>query len=870
MSKDPLDLDIFHEKGFVRKTCSICGAKFWTLDRSRETCGEFPCDPYLFLEKPVMNRKLGFFEMMNEFLKFFEARGHKIIERYPVVARWRKDVFLVNASIYDFQPHVTSGQVPPPANPLVVPQPCIRMVDIDDVGRTGRHLTSFIMLGHHAFNYPDRYIYWKDTTVAYALEFLQSLGIDPNLVTFKEKPWIGGGNGGYAMEVIVAGLELATLVFMDMKEDPDGDIEIEGIKFRPMDIRVVDTGYGLERFVWASQVSPSVFDAIYSDLIDFIFNKIGLEKPEHYDEIVKSFVSIKKKDDESLMTELGERLSQKGIEFDYRPFIEKLRKVHMVVDHSRTVLFMLNDGIVPSNTKAGYLARLMIRRLFKVLEDLGIEESLKDIMEMQRRKFSRMLDESMFPTILDMLSVEWDRYRETKEKGISIIDRGLKKGRIGLTTLIDLYDTYGIQPELVAERARVMGMEVSVPENFRSLVASKHERNVEEKKEEERKFDLPPTEMLYEDAYLREFESNVIYVEDKLAVLDRTAFYPEGGGQPADRGYLEQNGKRVNVLDVQKYGNVVVHYLDGNLIPGNVRGVIDWERRSRLMKNHTATHIILYASRKVLGKHVWQAGAQKDVNSSRLDITHYRKITRDELKRIESEALKIIMEDVDVKVQWMERNEAEKLYGFKLYEGGIPPGDRIRVVRIGDYDVEGCGGTHVRKTGEIGFIKILKEERIQDGVSRITFTSGFGALEHVHHMEDNLLKAGEILRVEPDKLPNTIQRFFNEWKELKKFKEKAEGNIIKFYVEDIKSKPITVKGIKIYRGEVDKDYAMKIARQFNENGSIALIKSNGMTIVVDNTGRDIIKRLNLKGKMSGNALILNSTEDLMDRISGAI
>ncbi len=870
MSRDPLDLDIFHEKGFVRKTCKVCGAKFWTLDKDRETCGEFPCDPYIFLEKPIMNKKLGFFEMMDAFLKFFESKGHRIIDRYPVVARWRKDVFLVNASIYDFQPHVTSGQVPPPANPLVVPQPCIRMVDIDDVGRTGRHLTSFIMLGHHAFNYPDKFIYWKDETVAYALEFMQSLGIDPELVTFKEKPWIGGGNGGYAMEVIVAGLELATLVFMDLKEDPEGDIEIEGIRFRPMDIRVVDTGYGLERFVWASQVSPSVFDAIYSDIMDFIFMRIGLEKPKEYDEIVKSFVSIKKKDDESLMDELGEKLNEKGIDFDYRPFIEKLRKVHMVVDHSRTVLFMLNDGIVPSNTKAGYLARLMIRRMFKVLEDLGIENSMKDIMEMQRKKFSRMLDESMFPVILDMLSVEWERYRETKEKGISIIDKVLKKGEIGLNMLIDLYDTYGIQPELVAERARAIGMDVKVPENFRSLVASKHERNVEEKKEKEKTFDLPATEMLYENAYLKEFEANVIYIDNKMAVLDKTAFYPEGGGQPADRGYIEQNGKKVNVLDVQKYGNVIVHYLDGDLLKGKVKGVIDWERRSRLMKNHTATHIILYSCRKVLGKHVWQAGAQKDVFSSRLDITHYRKITRDELKKIEMEALGLIMDNVDVTVQWMDRNEAEKLYGFKLYEGGIPPGDKIRVVRIGDYDVEGCGGTHVRKTGEIGFIKILKEERIQDGVSRITFTSGYGALEHVHNIEDNLLSASDVLRVEPEKLPKTVQRFFDEWKDLKKFKEKAENDIIKFYVNDIKSKATIEKGIKIYYSNVEKDYAMRIAKHFNDKDSIAIIDGEGMTIIVDNTGKNIFEKLKMNGKISGNTLILNSREDFLSIIRGIL
>ncbi|MGC8598447.1 MAG: alanine--tRNA ligase [Thermoplasmata archaeon] len=852
MNKDPLDLDAFHRNGFERRVCKKCGARFWSR-RERETCGEFPCDPYTFMDRPVMNRSLSFYEMMDHFLRFFEERGHTVINRYPVVARWRKDVFLVNASIYDFQPHVTSGQVPPPANPLVVPQPCIRMVDIDDVGKTGRHLTSFIMLGHHAFNYPDDYKYWKDETVEYSLEFLKSLGVDPDLVTFKEKPWIGGGNGGYAVEVIVAGLELATLVFMEFKEDPSGDIEIEGKRFVPMPLKVVDTGYGLERFVWSSMALPSVFDSIYGDTIDLIFSMKGIKKPENYNEIVKGFVSIENK--ENLEDELRRLFDRETVSF-----IEILRKVHVIADHTRTLIFMLNDGIVPSNSKAGYLARMIIRRFFRVLEDLGIQDRMDEIIRFQFNKFSRQLDPQMLPIILDIMKVEHERYRETMEKGMAIVDRLLKERKIGVEDLIELYDTHGIQPELVAERAMSKGIEIKIPDNFRSLVASRHERQ-ELEKEENVALNFPPTEALYyRDPYMKEFDANVIHSEEGIVILDRTCFYPEGGGQPGDTGYLICGDKRIRVKGVKKYGEVIVHSIDGRIDCKEVHGIIDWERRYSLMKNHTATHILLYSCRKVLGKHVWQAGAQKDEFLSRLDITHYKKISREEIMEIEREALRVITENVQVESSWMDRNDAEKIYGFKLYEGGIPPGKVIRVVKIGDYDAEGCGGTHVARTGEIGFIKILKEERIQDGVSRLVFSSGEGALRIVHENENILHEASSILRVSPEELPRASKRFFEEWKYLNKIKERYEETIISLEIDRIISRPIVKNNVKLYYGEMDDSLVMKSLRKLKEKESIFFIYGKNIGVIVDNTSLRILERLNLSGKINKNILILENSD----------
>ncbi|HII90921.1 MAG TPA: alanine--tRNA ligase, partial [Methanosarcina sp.] len=277
MLEDEYQLDFFKNNGFVRKQCQSCGKFFWTRDPDRKTCGDAPCDPYTFIGNPVFSREFDISQMREYYLSFFEERGHTRINRYPVVARWRDDLYLTIASIADFQPFVTSGQVPPPANPLTISQPCIRLNDLDSVGRSGRHLTTFEMMAHHAFNKRDHEIYWKENTLGLCDELLTSLKLDPLAVSYKEEPWAGGGNAGPCVEVLVNGLELATLVFMDLKADKKGDILIKGETYSKMDNYIVDTGYGLERFVWASKGSPTIYDALFPGIVNELMGLAGLE-----------------------------------------------------------------------------------------------------------------------------------------------------------------------------------------------------------------------------------------------------------------------------------------------------------------------------------------------------------------------------------------------------------------------------------------------------------------------------------------------------------------------------------------------------------------------------------------------------------------
>jgi len=755
--------------------------------------------------------------MREKFLSFFEKNGHTRIERYPVVARWRDDIYLTIASIANFQPFVTSGKVRPPANPLTISQPCIRLEDIDSVGKTGRHLTTFEMMAHHAFNYPSKEIYWKNETVGYCEKFLESLGTDLNKVTYKEEPWAGGGNAGPCLEVLLGGLELATLVFMSFVRDDDGDILINGERYRKMENYIVDTGYGLERFVWMSQGRSTIYDALFPEIIEKIAKLSNLENHRE--------------------------------------------RIYAISDYSRCIAYMLGDGIVPSNVKSGYLARLIIRRAFRLMDEIGLEIDLYDIVFEHAKKIKEFSDR--LHVIREILDIEREKYDDTIKKGkrLALKKAGeyKKKGKLPLNVLIDLYDTYGTPPEIVKEVLREeKDIVLEIPDNFYSLVAQIHAKeekknsNKEDNKLRDKLSNLPKTERLYyvHDKDDLSFDAEILEVINNHIVLNKTLFYPEGGGQPADSGILVFNDRSVDVLDVKSIEGVIIHKVsDTSFFKKGmvVKGIVDFETRLAYTKHHTATHIVLEAAKHILGGHVWQAGAQKEKDRARLDISHYKKIGEDEIKNIELVANKIVMSNVKVECYWMDRVEAEKKYGFSLYQGGVPADDTIRIVKIGD-NVQACAGTHSNFTGEVGFIKITKVERIQDGVERLEFSAGEAAVKSVQNLEDTLKEASSILKIPPEILPKTVKRFFDEWKDLKKDNER-----LREYIARLNAKKLLKNVIKI------KDYCLitgKIDLPLNELMKISQV------MVIDDQGND--KVILILGNNNGD-LIISLSRNIKDR-----
>src|SRR5256885_652820 len=664
MPESEYEVELFRKQGFTRQTCAKCGKAFWSLGH-HETCGEAPCQEYDSIGNPPFKKKLTYRAMREDFLSFLEQNGHARVKRYPIVARWRDDVFFVQASVYPFQPWVISRQASPPANPLAISQPCVRFVDIDNVGKTGQHFTLFEMMAHHAFNFPEHPIYWKDHTVELCQLFLtERLGVDPTLVRYKEAWWGGGGDSGISVEDLVA------------------------------------------------QVSP--LEALYT-----------------------------------------------------------------VCDHARALIFLLGDGVVPSNAREGYFARLLVRRGLRALKDLNITYTLADTVSFMIDQMREDYPEFWFNKgdVLKPLKVEEARYRETLEKGratVAKIAEDLKAAGKGfdVDTLIQLYDSHGLNPDVVREFTEVP---VEIPDDFYARVAARHDRPAaaEPTKKIDVSRDLPPTKLrVYEDKRKRSFRAKVVAVEGEAIVLDQTYFYPEGGGQEADHGTIADH----EVYDVQKVGPSVLHFVRGDAAPllnTRVACVIDAERREALMRNHTATHIVLGAARKVLGNHIWQAGAHKAPDLARLDITHYDALTEAEVARIEELANAEVLGHHQVRAKVMARDVAEKKFGFRLYQGGSVPGGELRVVEIPKWDVEACGGTHVSRTSDVSLIKILRSTRIQDGVVRLEYAAGKGALDAMRKQSDDLRRAADILSVPPDQIVSAAERLVTEWKELRKLSQRT-------------------------------------------------------------------------------------------------
>ncbi len=856
MGLPPIDLQVFHENGYTRRSCRVTGLWFWSSDPNRDTCGDTEEDEYTFIGAPIID---GFSQrgrelkdaMREQFIGFFEQREHTRVEPYPVLARWRDDIHLTIASIADFQPHVTSGAVEPPANPLAISQPCIRLNDIDAVGRSGRHLTTFEMMAHHVFNRPDegKMYYWMEECVKYCHDMLcVTFGIDPAEITYVENPWSGGGNAGPAVEVIVGGLELATLVFMNLEEDEEGDVEIKGVKYSEMPLQIIDTGYGLERFCWAAAGTPTIYEAIYPESVAWLKQQAGFsakmfdmtqdELDSVLGEMSRLFgiMNIEAGSDGDRMRDVFlSRLKERGHSIDsdmFTAITEPLSKIYAIPDHMHALANMLGDGLVPSNAKAGYLARMIARRVLRMRDDLGLDVSLSDLaLHHLDVNYSTKRMKQTQEGLVTILKGEEERYDEMLRKGMQVVKTAIKDIPKEATEIPDeilftINDSHGIAPDLVMNIATDMGWKKLVLRTgFNAEMAERHAamakaaaKAVSAKPLVESIPELPATVALYyEDVSSQNFEASVLaclpLVGDDLPegathgiVLDRTCFYPEGGGQEGDYGNLTCDSASHSVLDTRKVGELVIHLSSGPFEVGDmVHGELDWARRRQLMDHHTAVHIVGGAARRLLGPHIYQAGANKSVESARLDITHHRRLTRSDLDQIEALANEVVQNVSRTEKLTLDRKDADRKFGFDLYQGGAPKGSDIRILRIADHDIQACGGTHHDEPGRIGQIRIVRSNAVQDGVERLHIVAGQAAMEHARNQETILRDASEVFQVPVEDLPATANRFFGEWKEQRKRIEALEAEIVRLRTSGGGDDMVEVEGVRIVIMEVDGD-----------------------------------------------------------------
>ena len=854
MALPPIDLAVFHDNGYVRKQCSVTDLWFWTSDNERTTCGDTSEDEYTFIGAPLIagfeQRGKALKDAMREaFLGFFEDVDHIRIPPYPVLARWRDDIHLTIASIADFQPHVTSGEVQPPANPLTVSQPCIRLTDVDAVGRSGRHLTTFEMMAHHVFNRPEEgeEYYWMETCVQHCHTMLtETFGIDASEITYVENPWCGGGNAGAAVEVIVGGLELATLVFMDMEESPEGDVELKGDFYRKMPLQIIDTGYGLERFCWAAAGTPTIYEAIYPETVAWLkdlsdFNNVAqrwsdLDLDRLLGEMsrLNGIMNIEAGVDGDRLVELFlTRLNERGVKVTAEQFTsitEPLANIYAIPDHLHALCNMLGDGLVPSNAKAGYLARMLARRVLRMRDDLGLSISLSQLAEHHLdTNLGGHLNKQHRKGLLEILSLEEERYTEMLRKGVHVLQTQLKGLDKSAQTIPDedlftLNDSHGLAPDMAVALARSAGWpDVTLRTGFSAEMAERHARMAKEAAKTQasasRQFEVgehPATLCsYYDDVYARQGSAKVLACEkgtgnnkvsSHVVVLDRTLFYPEGGGQEGDRGTLIQGERTVKVLDTQKQGDLILHLTDGPVDVGHeVECHLDWKRRKQLMDHHTAVHIVGGAARRLLGPHIFQAGSHLSEDSGRLDITHYHRLTRQDLDAMESMANEVLAAVASTEKTELNRKDADLIHGFDLYQGGAPKGDSIRILKIADHDTQACGGTHHDEPGQIGSIRIVRSTAVQDGVERLHIVAGERALAYARSQDELLREAAEVFGVHQDDLPKAAARFFKEWKEQRKTIEQLESEIVRLRTSGGGDASTEVDGVRVVIMEIEGD-----------------------------------------------------------------
>ena len=846
--------DVLKEKGFTRGQCSNCGIYFWSSNPEREICGEPECgDGYTFINNSPTEEEYSHTESWELFEAFMEKRGYKSIDRYPVVARWRDDVEFTGASIYCFQPYVVSGEASPPADELIIPQPSLRFNDVENVGITGRHYTNFTMIGQTCFQPEGKYDqdrYFRDM-----FEFTtQALGIPEEKLILHEDSWGGGGNLGACMEFFVDGLELFNQVYMFYEITPEG--------YEELDLKVLDMGMGHERITWISRGTETSYESVMPETIEKMKERTGIEvNQEMWEKFLphSSELNIDEVEDiDEKWSEVAERIGEdvEGLKDEIKP----AAALYSIAEHSRALNFALADGKIPSNSGGGHNLRMIYRRAQDFIEKYGWDLDMREVARWNAEELEPMYPELLdsIDSIQEILEVEKEKYDRAREKAQEKIEE--LDERPDLEKMIELYESHGVSPEMMEEH----GFEV--PEDFYSKV-SEEDETIEETEEKFNLEGLEETEKLYyekrepyrQDGKTEHFDfkaSVEAIIDDEWIVLDRTMFYPQGGGQRYDVGKI--NGHQVE--KVEKQSGVVLHRApEHDLEEGKrVKGVVNGEKRKQLTQHHSTTHMVNAAAREELGEHIYQAGAKKDLKKGRLDITHYEKPEDDTIRDIEASVRQIIKEDHDINVKELAKSEAEQKYGFRIYQGGAPPGNVIRLIEIEDLDIEACGGTHLLSTGNAEEFYITDVKRIQDGVIRLEYKAGKAAEEFIEKMSSildecsNLLESesekdprptleelAEIYRVEIDQLPDTLRKFSAEEEELKLKVEKLSDFLdIEVDLEESEASKLIDSGRILYdsrknlKKEVEK-LEDQIEEQIDEKASSSKVHEE---VPTDNVG----------------------------------
>ena len=688
-------------------------------------------------------------EIRKIFLDFFKERGHEIVPGSSLIPADDPTLLFTNAGMVQFK-KVFLGEEKRPYKRAASCQKCVRAGgkhnDLENVGYTARHHTFFEMLGNFSFG-----DYFKKEAIAFAWELVTrvfSLPRERLYITIYEKDdeagelwkkiaglsedrivklgekdnfWAMGDTGpcGPCSEIIYDQgekfgcgkpdcrpgcdcdryLEIWNLVFMQYERNEKGEL-------KPLPKGCIDTGMGLERITAVLQGVPTNYD---TDLFAPIIKKISEITGREFKESKETEVAFK-----------------------------------VIADHIRASVFLIAEGLIPSNEGRGYVLRRIIRRAERFGKILGLKEPfLYNLVEPVVSEWGDVYPEikKTQEHVKNILKIEEEKFLETLETGLEILEKEVKKLKnqnknfIPGDLLFKLYDTYGFPYDLVRDYVISMGFSLDL-EGFEKLRTQAREKSRKTWKGEMEKI---PEEIknIVQQGVKTEFvgyetdevKAKVIsFVKDKnyYLITDRTAFYPEGGGQVSDTGVVLGEKAKAEVLEVRRAGDLIFHkvkLIEGSFKEGEeVFMKIDVERRRNAERHHTATHLLHSALRKVLGEHVRQSGSLVAPDRLRFDFTHFKTLSPEEIKKVEKLVNEWILANYPVEIMFMKKEEAEKLGAMALFEEKY--GEVVRVVKIGDISIELCGGTHVKRTGDIGLFKIIAETGVASGIRRIEAVSG--------------------------------------------------------------------------------------------------------------------------------------------------
>jgi alanyl-tRNA synthetase len=814
-------------------------------------------------------------QIRERFLRFFEERGHRRVPSSSLIPPPESGLLLTNAGMNQFIPYFL-GHTPPPFPRATSVQKCFRAVDIDNVGHTARHLTMFEMLGNFSFG-----DYFKRESCGWGFELVTEVyGIEPDRI------WVTVYESDDEAVGIWRDIGIpADRIVRRGKEDNYWWTHAAG-PAGPCSEIYVDRGpkYGAEG-------GPAVDEERFIEIWNHVFmqdevddrNQLVGELPEKNIDTgssVERLATVLQDVDNIFETDLMRPLlevaeSLSGSRHGEDPSTDVSLKV--IAEHGRATTFLIADGVLPSNQGRGYVLRRMLRRVVSHARRLGIEgpvvEHLADrTVELFGDAYPELVENRS--QVNQVAASEEERFAGTLRQGMALLEAEIDKakgaGVLSGDVVFKLHDTFGFPRELTRELLEDAGLSID-EERFESLMAAQRDRARRAAKKEQVEEELTevatsagPTQFLgYQTleaegnltAMLLDGDSDVAEEgQDVRFVLDRTPFYAESGGQVADHGYVRTGGGLIRVVDVQwGPGDVIVHIgvvQSGEVREGeDVHAEVDRVRREATARSHTATHVVHWTLRHVLGEHARQAGSLVAPGRLRFDFPHHSAVPRDLLAQAEEVANHRLAEDALVRIYETTFEEAKNQGALALF--GERYGEFVRVVEVGDYSIELCGGTHVPRTGNVAIVRILGEGSIGAGMRRVEALVGPDALKEWTAEHVIIEEVSELLRAEPPAIPVRVRGLMERLKryesELGKIGAAQRADLI----EQITSRASDVAGAKVVAAMHDGDAGElrelaqgAVARLENANGAAVVLGSarGGGALIVAACSKNLVGR----------------------------